>query len=69
MSVTDPDCVLDDNYYYENNLFNKKEIFDFEERLKSYGMKFRSKIGNGQNGVLFYFDKHGKMTNSELVRR
>lgn len=67
MSIKDNDSVLDDNNYFENDLFHKKEILDFEEVLKSYQMRYKAKKGNGQDGVIFYFSKQGSMTRSPLL--
>lgn len=61
------DAILSDDNYYEENLYNKEKILDFEETLKSYGMNFRSKSGGG-DAVYYKFDKWGKMTNTDIVR-
>lgn len=62
MFIKDENSVLDDNNYYENVLWHKKEILDFEKTLKSFKMSPRAKTGNGQDGVIFLFDKQGPMT-------
>lgn len=67
MMIEDIDSVLDEENYYENELKDKKEILDFEETLKSFGMKPRRKNGFGDKAYLF-FDKQGKMTDSDLLK-
>jgi len=52
----------------ENDLFHKKEILDFEETLKSFKMNYRAKSGNGQDGVIFYFDKQGNMSSGDVLK-
>ncbi len=67
MMIEDVDSVLDVDNYYEEKLVNKKEIIDFEETLKSYGMRVRRKTGFSDKAYLF-FDKHGKMTDSDVLK-
>jgi hypothetical protein len=67
MMIDDIDSVLDNDNYYENELKDKKEILDFEETLKSYGMRPRRKAGFSDKVYLF-FDKQGKMTDSDLLK-
>lgn len=68
MTIEDIDSALDKDNYYENRLYNKKEIIDFEKTLKSYGMTPRSKSGTNDM-VTFYFDKQGKMTDIDDLDR
>ncbi len=67
MMIEDIDDILDEESYYENELKDKKEILDFEETLKSYGMGIRRKSGFSDKVYLF-FDKQGKMTDSDLLK-
>lgn len=67
MLIDDTDSILDEDGYYENELQNKKEILDFEETLKSYEISPRIKNGFSDK-VYFYFDKQGKMTDSDLLK-
>jgi hypothetical protein len=66
------DVLVDDNYegnYYEDddNLYNREEISEFDETLKSYGMNYRSKKGGGDK-IWYEFDKWSKMTKSPLLK-
>ena len=45
---------------------DKKQLDDFTERLGSFGMPPRGGAG-GHNFRVFYFDKWGKMTDSNLL--
>lgn len=67
MMIEDIDSVLDEENYYENELKDKKEILNFEETLKSYGMRIRRKTGFSDK-VYLMFDKQGKMTDSDLLK-
>jgi hypothetical protein len=57
--------VTDDNNRYNADLYFTDTIQDFIETLKSYGMNPRSM---SFNPILFKFDKHGRMTNSPIIR-
>lgn len=66
MMIQDIDGILDDENYYENTLYDKPEIIEFEKDLISHGMRPRSKR-RVFNKVYFFFDKQGKMTDTELL--
>jgi hypothetical protein len=59
--------ITDDNKKFDTDLYNTEIIDDFKETLKSYGMNPR-RVSGGRNFCVFKFDKHGKMTNSPIIR-
>lgn len=77
MLVEDIDNKIDGTC---SDFFDSDIIKDFEEDLKSYGINFRSKTGGTRgvyqensrdrlvNYLVYKFNKHGKMTDSPLVR-
>lgn len=57
---------LSGDNYYEENLYDKEVIHEFDKTLKSYGMNYRSKKG-GSDKIWYEFDKWGKMTKSDII--
>lgn len=62
------DSSLSSDNYYEENLYDKEFISEFDKNLKSYGMNYRSKKG-GSDKIWYEFDKWSKMTNSPLLKK
>ncbi len=56
MMIDDEESVLDDNHYYENELKDKPQILEIEERFRSFGIKPIAK-GGFNKYVYFFFDK------------
>lgn len=59
--------ITDFNKLFDRDLIQSKNIIEFNETLKSFGMKPRS-ILTGDHYCNFLFDKHGSMTNSPLLK-
>jgi hypothetical protein len=69
MLISDDSDVskLSDDNYYDSNLYDSQIILDFELRLKSHGMNYRTKYGGGDK-VYYEFDKWSKMTDLSYLK-
>ena len=56
--------LLDNNGILKSPIYESDEIKEFELVLKAHKMGFRSRSG-GNNFIVYTFDKHGSMTNSD----
>lgn len=59
-------CLLieDINKILEFPIYNSTEILEFEGLLKSHNINYRIR-GGGDDFIIYTFDKHGKMTDSD----
>lgn len=66
--IEDKNDVMKNNNSESNTMFDNDIIKEFKKDLEAFGMNPRSSSG-GKFFCCFQFDKWGKMTNSELLRR
>ena len=66
MLIEDSNDIIDDDCYYENELLNKPQILQFQERLKDFGLS-PSYVTGFSDKVYIFIDKNIKLS-KELLR-